>query len=87
MRQALCQSAHDQGADRDPDAWTPRLLCRTKPLAGAQADAAAGPDWLVAADSTLVRVHQHGISASRVGGNASTSPTRFSTLPVRGWVG
>lgn len=29
-------------------------------------------DWLVAADSTLVRVHQHGASARRMGGNAST---------------
>jgi hypothetical protein len=44
-------------------------------LARAQADAdAAGElDWLVAADSTLVRVHQHGASARRVGGNASTA--------------
>jgi len=28
--------------------------------------------WLVAADSTLVQVHQHGAAASRIGGNAAT---------------
>jgi hypothetical protein len=45
-----------------------------KLLARAQsgADAAGELDWLVAANSTLVRVHQHGASARRVGGNAST---------------
>jgi hypothetical protein len=45
-------------------------------LARAQADAdAAGElDWLVAADSTMVRVHQHGASARRIGGNAATAP-------------
>jgi hypothetical protein len=44
-------------------------------LARAQADAdAAGElDWLVAADSTLVRVHQHGATARRIGGNAATA--------------
>ena len=40
--------------------------------AQADADAAGELDWLVAADSTLVRVHQHCASARRVGGNAST---------------
>ncbi len=46
-----------------------------KLLAHAQADAdAAGDlDWLVAGDSTLVRVHQHGASARRVGGHTSTA--------------
>jgi transposase len=45
-----------------------------KLLARAQADAdgAGELDWLVAADSTLVRMHQHGASARRVGGNAPT---------------
>src|SRR3954453_22983061 len=45
-----------------------------KLLARAQSDAAAAGElgWLVAADSTLVRVHRHGASARRVGGNAST---------------
>jgi hypothetical protein len=31
-------------------------------------------DWLVAVDSTIVRVHQHGATARRIGGNAATAP-------------
>ena len=44
-------------------------------LAAAQADADARgePDWPVAADSSLMRVHQHGASARRIGGNAATA--------------
>ena len=38
----------------------------------ADADARSELDWLVAADSSLVRVHQHGAAASRIGGNAAT---------------
>lgn len=43
-------------------------------LAAAQADADARGelDWLVAADSSLMRVHQHGATARRFGGNAAT---------------
>ena len=43
-------------------------------LAAAQADADARGelDWLVAADASLVRVHQHGASTRRFGGNAAT---------------
>lgn len=50
-------------------------------LAAAQtrADAAGELDWIVAADSSLVRVHQHGASAARLGGNAATR-----SGPVRG---
>ena len=46
----------------------------TKLLARAQvdADAAGELDWLVAVDSTIVRVHQHGATARRSGGNAAT---------------
>jgi transposase len=40
--------------------------------AQAEADAAGDLDWLVSADSSLVRVHQHGAAARRVGGNAAT---------------
>ena len=49
---------------------------RAKLLARAQADAdtAGELDWLVAADSTMVRVHQHGATARRTGGNAATAP-------------
>jgi transposase len=43
-------------------------------LAAAQADARGELDWLVAADSTLVRVHQRGAAARRFGGNAATAP-------------
>ena len=44
-------------------------------LAAAQADADARGelDWLVAADSSLVRVHQHGAGVRRFGGNAATA--------------
>jgi transposase len=38
-----------------------------------EADAAGELDWLIAADSTLVRVHQHGTSARRIGGNAANA--------------
>jgi hypothetical protein len=44
--------------------------------AQADADAAGELDWLVAADSTMVRVHQHGATARRVGGNAATVSDR-----------
>ena len=30
-------------------------------------------EWLVAADSTMVRVHQHGATARRLRGNAATA--------------
>jgi len=30
-------------------------------------------DWLVVADSTMVRVHQHGATARRISGNAATA--------------
>jgi len=44
-------------------------------LAAAQSDADAGGDldWLVSADSSLVRVHQHGAAARRRGGNAASA--------------
>lgn len=46
-----------------------------KLLAAAQADADTRGelDWLVAADSSPVRVHQHGAAARRIGGNAATA--------------
>ena len=52
---------------RSASTWA-KLLARAQ----ADADAAAELDWLVAADSTTVRVHQHGATARRVGGNAAT---------------
>lgn len=40
----------------------------------ARADARGELDWVVAADSSMVRVHQHGAAARRYGGNAATAP-------------
>jgi hypothetical protein len=41
--------------------------------AQADADACGELDWLVATDSSLMRVHQHGASARCIGGNAATA--------------
>jgi transposase len=58
-----------RAADRwSADGTWARLLARAQ----TDADAAGELDWLVAVDSTVVRVHQHGASARRVGGNAAT---------------
>src|SRR3954465_13717064 len=46
-----------------------KLLARAQ----ADADAAGELDWLVAADSTMVRVQQHGATARRLRGNAATA--------------
>ena len=62
------QTAYERLTRWSADGTWARLLARAQ----ADADAAGELDWLVAADSTLVRVHQHGASARRVGGNAST---------------
>ena len=48
----------------------------------ADADARGELDWLVAADSTLVRVHQHGATASRIGGNAATRQGPARSAPT-----
>ena len=62
------QTAYERLTRWSSDGTWAKLLARAQ----ADADAAGELDWLVAADSTLVRVHQHGASARRVGGNAST---------------
>ncbi len=62
------QTAYERLTRWSADGTWAKLLARAQ----ADADAAGELDWLVAADSTLVRVHQHGASARRVGGNAST---------------
>ncbi|WP_344017206.1 IS5 family transposase [Pseudonocardia xinjiangensis] len=56
--------------------------------AHADADARGELDWLVAADSSLVRVHQHGAAARRIGGNAATAVGPEPLPPDRtgGWV-
>lgn len=62
------QTAYERHNRWSVDGTWARLLS----AAQAQADAAGGLDWLVAADSSLVRVHQHGATAARIGGNAAT---------------
>ena len=62
------QTAYERSTRWSADGTWAKLLARAQ----ADADAAGELDWLVAADSTLVRVHQHGASARRVGGNAAT---------------
>lgn len=62
------QTAYERLTRWSADGTWANLLARAQ----ADADAAGELDWLVAADSTLVRVHQHGASARRVGGNAAT---------------
>ncbi len=47
-----------------PSCWPGRRPMPTRP---------GELDWLVAVDSTIVRVHQHGATARRIGGNAPTA--------------
>ncbi len=64
------QTAYERLTRWTADGTWARLLARAQ----SDADAAGELDWLVAVDSTVVRVHQHGASARRVGGNAATVP-------------
>ncbi|PRY48380.1 hypothetical protein LY71_10917 [Geodermatophilus tzadiensis] len=63
------QTAYERLTHWSSDGTWAKLLA----WAQADADAAGELDWLVAADSTLVRVHQHGAAAWRLGGNAATA--------------
>lgn len=63
------QTAYHRLARWSADGTWARLLARAQ----TDADAAGELDWLVAIDSTAVRVHQHAGSARRVGGNAATA--------------
>ena len=62
------QSAYDRHVRWSGDGTYDRLLA----AAHTSADAAGELDWLVAADSSLMRVHQHGATARRTSGNAAT---------------
>ena len=62
------QTAYERHTRWGVDGTWARLLA----AAQADADAAGDLDWLVSADSSLVRVHQHGAAMSRIGGNAAT---------------
>ena len=64
------QTAYERQTRWSADGTWARLLA----AAQTDADAAGELDWLVAADSSLVRVHQHGAAARRFGGNAATAP-------------
>jgi transposase len=69
------QTAYERLTRWSADGTWAKLLARGQ----ADADAAGELDWLVAADSTMVRVHQHGASARRAGGNAATVPAGVSS--------
>lgn len=62
------QSVYDRHVRWSRDGTYDRLLA----AAHTAADVAGELDWLVAADSSLMRVHQHGASARRLSGNAAT---------------
>ena len=64
------QSAYERLTRWNADGTWARLLARPQ----TDADAAGELDWLVAVDSTAVRVHQHGATARRTSGNAPTVP-------------
>jgi transposase len=63
------QTAYERLTRWSGDGTWAKLLARAQ----ADADAAGELDWLVAGDSTLVRVYQRGAAARRTGGNAATT--------------
>jgi putative transposase len=63
------QTAYERHHRWSADGTWARLLA----AAQADADARGELDWLVAADSSLMRVHQQGATARRFGGNAATA--------------
>lgn len=62
------QSVYDRHVRWSRDETYDRIFA----AAHTAADAAGDLDWLVAADSSLMRVHQHGATARRYSGNAAT---------------
>lgn len=62
------QSVYDRHVRWSRDGTYDRVFA----AAHTAADAAGDLDWLVAADSSLMRVHQHGATARRLSGNAAT---------------
>ena len=62
------QSVYDRHVRWSRDGTYDRLLA----AAHTATDAAGELDWLVAADSSVMRVHQHGATARRTSGNAAT---------------
>lgn len=64
------QTAYERHNRWSADGTWARLFAAVQ----SDADAAGRLDWLVAVDSSIVRVHQHGATAARIGGNAATRP-------------
>jgi transposase len=65
------QTAYERLTRWSADGTWARLLARAQ----TDADGAGELDWLAAVGSTAVRVHQHGLSARRIGGSAATAST------------
>jgi len=63
------QTAYERQIRWSSDGTWARLRARAQ----TDADASGELDWLVAVDSTVVRMHQHGVSARRVGDKAATA--------------
>ena len=63
------QTAYQRWARWSSDGTWAALLARAQ----TDADASGELDWLVAVDSSVVRMHQHGAGARRVGGKAATA--------------
>jgi transposase len=74
------QSVYDRHVRWSRDGTYDRILA----AAHTAADAAGNLDWLVAADSSLMRVHQHGATARRLGGNAATGSAGHGAGPSDG---
>jgi transposase len=63
------QTAYERLTRWSADGTWARLLAQAQ----TDADGSGELDWLTAVGSTVVRVHQHGVSARRVGGTAATA--------------
>lgn len=63
------QTVYDRFNRWSADGTFDRLLARAQ----AEADARGEIDWQVAADSTAAKLHQHGATLRRLGGNAATA--------------
>jgi transposase len=74
------QTAYERLTRWNADGTWARLLTRAQ----TDAEAAGELDWLVAVDSTAVRVHQHGATARRTGGNAPTVPADREVVATTG---
>ena len=72
------QSVYDRHVRWSRDGTYDRIFA----AAHTAADTAGDLDWLVAADSSLMRVQQHGATARRLSGNAATVHGQGDEQPV-----